>query len=131
MSNEGRVYFGLIGDNFEPDELTNFLGLKPSKAKKKGNPIPKKSYWQVSTETIEGEVIDIYKMSSALLKTIKPYTKKIIEAKQRFQLEAYLQVVLWITTDETKSTPIIGFETDVIEFLNDVKASVDIDTYRN
>ncbi|WP_339135777.1 MAG: DUF4279 domain-containing protein [Candidatus Electrothrix sp. GW3-4] len=131
MSNEGRVYFGLIGDDFDPKELTEFLGINPSKAKKKANPIPKKSYWNLSSDTVKGEIVDIYKMSSSLIKTIKPHTKEIIEAKQKFNLEAYLQVVLWITTDETKSTPIIGFEDDVIEFLYKVKASIDIDTYRN
>ncbi len=121
----------MIGDDFDPDELSNFIGLAPTKAKKKAYPIPKKTYWQLSTETVENEIVDIYKMSSSLIKTIKPYTEKIIEAKQKFNLESYLQVVLWITTDESKSTPIIGFETDVIDFLHEVQASIDIDTYRN
>lgn len=131
MTNKGEVYFGLIGDDFEPKELSDFLKLEPSKAKKKGIPTPKNSYWKLSTGIVEGDILDIYKMSSSLIKTIQPYTKKIIEAKERFQLEAYLEVVLCITTDEAKSTPVIGFDSSVIKFLHDVKASIDIDTYRN
>jgi hypothetical protein len=40
-------------------------------------------------------------------------------------------VVLWIDQDETKSMPAIGFEHAVIDFLNAVGGTIDIDTYRN
>jgi len=48
-----------------------------------------------------------------------------------FALTCVLQVVLWIDQDETKSMPAIGFEHDVIDFLNTVDGMIDIDTYRN
>ena len=61
----------------------------------------------------------------------KPSQVKLSALRQQFKVEAVLQVVLYITTDETKSTPAIGFEPEVISFLNAVGASVDIDTYLN
>ena len=46
-------------------------------------------------------------------------------------VEAVLEVVLWITMDETKSTPAIGFDADVLSFVVAVGATIDVDTYRN
>ena len=63
--------------------------------------------------------------------TLGPYADRIIEAKQALGLEAILEVVLTITTDETKSTPAIGFDSNVIDFLHRVGASIDVDTYRS
>lgn len=131
MTNECEVYFGLNGNDFDPNDLSNILGIKPTRAKKKAEPNPKKSYWHLSSGIIVNDIIDVYKMSSDLIVQLQPYKEKIIEAKSKFDLDAYLEVVLWITSDESKSTPIIGFDSEVIQFLNDIKATIDIDTYRN
>ncbi len=129
--NEGEVYFGLIGDGFEPDAITKFLGIDPTRAKAKGEPRPKKSFWIISSGNVEAEIVDIYKLSSTLIEKIKPLKDKINLAKKQFNLESYLEVVLRISTDESISTPSVGFDSDVIEFLHEVGASIDIDIYRN
>jgi Domain of unknown function (DUF4279) len=131
VTNEGEVYFALYGDEFDPDDVTNLIGLEPTTTKRKGSPIPKFTSWAISTGKLENDVIDVYDMSSALVSKLSPHAAKIIEAKRQFGLEATLQVVLRITTDATKSTPAIGFEREVISFLNSVGASIDVDTYRN
>jgi len=46
-------------------------------------------------------------------------------------LHAVLEVVLWISWDDSIPTPAIGFERSVIEFLFKTGAVIDIDTYRN
>ena len=38
-TNEGRVYFALDGDDFEPDQLTEFLGMTPTSIMRKGSKI--------------------------------------------------------------------------------------------
>ena len=131
MTNEGEVYFGLIGGDFDPKEMSDFLGIEPTKAKKKGKPRPKMSYWCISSGKVVGEIVDVYQMCTDLLKIVKPYKEKIILAKEQFQVDAYLEVVLWISTDESISTPAIGFDSEVIQFLNEVGAAIDVDTYRN
>jgi hypothetical protein len=131
MTNEGEVYFGLIGGDFDPTEMTSFIGIEPTKAKKKSEPIPKMSYWRVSSGKIVGEIVDVYQMCTDLLKIIKPYKEKFILAKEQFHVDAYLEVVLCISTDESISTPAIGFDNEVIQFLYEVGAAIDIDTYRN
>lgn len=131
MTNEGRVYFALKGDNFEPDEVTRMVGIQPTSVRRKAEPTPKHSTWEVSTPKIEDEVIDVYEMSSALIAKLQPFAPEIAAAMQRFKLTAVLQVVLRMTMDDSKSTPAIGFDSRVIAFLSEVGATIDVDTYRN
>ena len=131
MTNEGRVYFALYGGDFDPDEVTRVVGLEPTSIRRKAEPIPRHSSWEVSTAKIEDEIIDVYEMSSSLVALLQPHAEQIAAVKQQLKLEAVLEVVLWITTDDSKSTPAIGFDSNVIAFLNRVGATIDIDTYRN
>jgi hypothetical protein len=107
------------------------VGMEPTSVRRKAEPTPRHSSWEVSTAEIENDIIDIYDMSSTLVALLQPHAKQIAAAKQQFKLDAVLEVVLWITTDDSKSTPAIGFDSNVISFLNMVSATIDIDTYRN
>ncbi len=129
--NEGEVYFKLIGDDFDPDEITRLVGLQPTRTNRKGKLRAKFDAWCYSSGKVIDEVIDIYEMSSRLIEILEPKTSVILEAIERFRLSAELQIILWITMDDSKSTPAIGFESETIAFLNSVGASIDIDTYRN
>ena len=131
MTNEGRVYFALYGKDFDPDEVTRLVGIEPTATRRKADPKLKHSIWEVSSDHIKDDVIDIYEMSSALVARLKPCVEKIAGVKKQLGCEAVLEVVLWITTDGSKSTPAIGFDPEVISFLNAVGASIDVDTYRN
>jgi hypothetical protein len=131
VTNEGEVYFCLYGKNFEPSEVTRLLGLEPTSVRREASPIPKHSSWNLSSGVIKNDLIDVYELSSALVSLLIPHAERICVAKRDMNLEAVLQVVLWITIDETKSTPAIGFEPEVISFLSAVGASIDVDTYRN
>jgi hypothetical protein len=128
--NEGEVYLRLFGDDFDPDEVSKVIGINPIRARRKGEPTPKYSYWDYSTGTVEDEVVDVYEMSSSLVTTLDQYADNIIKAMNVFNLQAVLEVVLTITPDDSKSTPAIGFESEVISFLHKVGATIDIDTYR-
>jgi hypothetical protein len=132
MTNKAEVYFALYGSEFAPEEATRRIGLEPTSIKRKGEPKTRKhSFWQISAGRIEGDIIDIYEMSSALVAQLAPCAEKIASTRQELGLEAVLEVVLWISTDESKSTPAIGFDHAVISFLQKVGATIDIDTYRN
>lgn len=128
MPNEGRVYFGLFGDDFDPDSLS--IGVAPTKTARKGSPIPKQSSWIFSGEKVQSELIDVYEMSSSLIDALKPRAHRIIEAMATHHLEAVLEVVLTITPDDSVSTPAVGFDSTVISFLNQVGASIDVGIYR-
>lgn len=128
--NEGYVYFGLRGDDFDPAEVSAIVGIKPTLAKRKGSPLPKISYWQYGTERQKAELIDVSDLSSRLIKDLSPHVDGILKAKKQFNLEAVLEVVLTVSPDDSVSTPAIGFEKDVIDFLHKVGGTIDIDTYR-
>ena len=134
MMNSGRVYFSLRGE-FVPAELTEAIGIKPTSAQMAGERIAGKlakySMWDYSTEEVEGEVVDVYDLSSKIVKDLVPHADRIAAEVRKRDLAAALEVVLWISMDEEVSTPIIGFDTDVINFLHHVGATIDIDTYRN
>jgi len=128
VSNEGKVYFGLFGSDFDPESLS--IGVAPTKTTRKGIPIPKHSSWIYSGEKERGDVIDVYKLSSSLVAALQPHTHNIREAIRKHKLEAVLEVVLTITPNDSVSTPAVGFDSNVIAFLNEVGASIDVDIYR-
>nr|WP_250647782.1 DUF4279 domain-containing protein [Sessilibacter corallicola] len=134
-NNEGRVYFAFDGDDFNPQEITEFLGLEPTNIKRKGSKIPGKlpnmSSWELSTERIVKEHIDIFKMSAQIVSVLQPKLDLIIAAKTLFKVEPRFQIVLTFSGNEEHSTPAIGFEVETIEFLGAIGAFVDIDTYKH
>lgn len=134
-TNKGRLYFALRGNNFNPDELTEALGISPTNIIREGtklkNTTRKFSFWEISTDEICAEVIDIYDMADEILQQLLPKKKQIVEMIQKHNLTPFLQVVLWISINDEISTPAIGFNPDVITFLGDINGYIDIDTYRN
>jgi hypothetical protein len=129
--NEGEVIFRLLGDDFDPDRITSLVGINPTKIKRKKTTTSNFCSWEFSSGKIVNEYLDIYEISSKLVEELTPKSEKIADAVKEFNLTTILQIVLWITTDDSKSTPVIGFEKETISFLNKVNASIDIDTYRN
>jgi len=130
--NEGEVYFALTCDrDFDPAIVTAALGIEPTRTSRKAEPTPKLSGWYLSSGEIISEVIDVFEMSTTLVARLIPKTPEIKRLMAEHGLGAHLEVVLWITMDDTKSTPAIGFDPTTIHFLSAVGAYVDIDTYRN
>ena len=134
-TNEGRVYFALDGNDFDPDDVTNFLGIEPTSIKRKGSRIPGKvpvnNSWELCTDQIVDEYIDIYKMSGDIISQLIPIQELILKAIDRFDLSPRFQVVLWFSADSEQSTPAIGLEKEAVCFLGKVGALIDIDTYRH
>ena len=134
-TNEGKVYFALDGDDFDPDKLTEFIGIKPTSVIRKGSKIPgkipKMNSWRLSTENIVNECIDVFEMTKEIVNKLKPLKHLIIQAKDRFKVSPRLEVVLWFSMNEKHSTPIIGFEVDTVKFLGEIGAFIDIDTYKH
>lgn len=131
--NEGYVYFGLRG-TFDPDAMTLRLGITPTSSCAQGakNPqrgLPKTSQWEVSTERIVAEYIDVYELADQIVSKLEGNAVQIKDAIAVFDLYAVLEVVLYFSTDDEVSTPAIGFSNRVLAFLADVNASIDIDTY--
>ena len=136
MANIGEVYFAMYGDDFDPADVSIYVGCAATDVRCKGQrrpdvPLPRYSSWAVSTGRVEADVINVYEMSEQLVEQLLPFVHKLAEAKTVFNLRAVFQVVLWIDQNEDASMPAIGFDPSVIQFIHMVGAKIDIDTYRN
>ncbi|MBZ8182596.1 DUF4279 domain-containing protein [Oscillatoria salina] len=134
-TNECYVYFALDGEDFEPNDVTDYLNIKPTSVRRKGERVAgiihRSSSWKLSTQKIINEIIYVDEMASEVIKILKPKINQINEIAEKLNLSARLEVVLWITTDDTQTTPAISFNVNNLKFLSNVNAYIDIDTYRN
>lgn len=120
--------------NFHPSEVTDRIGIKPTSAEMKHEKCPERgiarcSHWHYSIDYNEKGLLDVYEFSDAIISDLQPYRDRIGKVVEEMKLNATLQIVLSISTDDSIETPILGFNKGVIEFLASVGASIDIDTY--
>lgn len=129
MTNEGEVYFRLFCHETDPIIISNEIGIKPTSIKHKAHPIPRHSEWIYSSGKINNDYIDVYQLATSIVSDLEPYADDIKAVKDKYAIEAVLEVVLTFSNDDSVSTPAIGFDSEVIQFLNYVGATIDIDTY--
>lgn len=129
------MYFAFDGEDFNPDDITDYLGIEPTDISRKGERIPDKvpryNSWKLSTKNIVNEIIDVDELASQVIDQLRDKVDLINEIRNKFTVSTRLEVVLTITTDDTQSTPAVGFEVDNICFLAKVSAYIDIDIYRS
>jgi len=129
-SNEARAHFSLMGYHFNPDHVTQFLGLQPTSvdASGAGSDLskPALSSWELSTETVTGD-IDVYKLVDDLVKQIEPSKDKIMEVCKSQNLSPRIGVVLVLSVDKNENVPEVGFGARTIRFLSEIGAFINID----
>ena len=128
------VYFALTGDDFDPQEITDYLGIEPSEKWKKGdkgkyNPLLKYSSWKLSTEKGKG-YIEIDKLVNEIVELLFDKIEKINKLKQKLKLNSVLEIVMDIDINPEQSTPALGHNLKTIEFLYKTQTETDIDIYR-
>lgn len=129
-SNQVRAYFALLGYHFNPDDITQRLGLAPTSVNAAGAysglDKPVISAWELSTETASGEV-DVFALSDSLVKQLEPLKDKIIEVCKSHNLSPRLGVVLTMSTDQAAPSPEVGFGARTIRFLADTGAFIEVE----
>jgi len=129
-SNEARVHFTIAGYHFNPDDVTQHLGIRPTSIDAAGarSPLDKPvlSAWELSTATVSDD-IDVYKMTDDLIKQIEPAKDKIIEICKKMNLSPRISVVLTLSVDKAESAPDFGFGARTIRFLADIGAFINVD----
>lgn len=129
MTNTAEVYFALHGAVLDPDDVTRIVGLEPTSVTRRADPRPKYSTWTVSSGKVQKDFVDVCNMSAVLVSRLSPFSEKLALARSQLNAEAVFNVVLSITTDDSKPTPAIGFDSNVLQFVVAVGATIDIDTY--
>ena len=136
MSSKSYIYFGIHGE-FDPDLLAAEIGVKPTMSMAKHARVPEKQlprhsllrFAQTYADDSAG-FTDIYELSESVYRQLKDYKKQIASAVKVHSVEATFQVVLYFPVSDDISTPAIGFSKEVVAFIAEVGASIDIDTYR-
>ena len=129
-SNAARVHFTLAGYHFNPDVITQHLGIKPTAVDASGARSelnkPVLSSWELSTETVT-DSIDVYKLTDDLIKKIEPVKDKILEICKSHNLSPRLNLILILSIDKTESVPDVGFGGKTVRFLADIGAFINVD----
>ena len=135
--NECYLYFALTGHGFDPDAVSAALNLAPTRAVYEGSStgmgsrILGYSSWQYGTPVLRGsDVFRLDEIADELIAPLLPVQDNIAELAKAHRLEAYLMVVLTVSTDERDSTPAIGFSPRVISFCHAVGARIEFDIYQ-
>ncbi len=130
VSNKARAHFTLAGYHFNPDHVTQHLGIQPTSIDASGASSdlnkPKLSSWELSTETVTDD-IDVYKLTDELIKKIEPVKDKILEICKSHNLSPRIGVVLVLSVDKGETVPDVGFGARTIRFLSEIGAFIIID----
>lgn len=127
------VYFALKGDDFNPQDITNRLGLEPTASWRKGdegkyNPSLKYACWEISTNR-EKYTFDINLLIHEIIAKLKDKMDVIRDLKREYDLCSVLEIVMYVDVNPDELTPILGHDFDTIEFLYHTKTTTDVDIY--
>jgi len=132
--NKGRAFFAISGYHFDPEIVTEHLGIQPTSTDasgaKSGLDKPVLSSWEFSTDTLNSETqdLDIYKLiDDELLKKIEPAKDKIIEICKSHNLSPRISIVLTLSIDKDETSPEVGFGARLIKFCAEIGAFVNVD----
>ena len=128
------VYFALTGDNFDPQVVTERLGVFPTEKWKKGEkgkykPTLDYSCWKFSTDK-GTEYLWVNKLVDEIINNLFDKIEIINELKKEFNLHSVLEIVMYIDTNEEESTPALGHDLKTMEFLHRTQTVTDVDIYR-
>lgn len=127
-----ELYISMVAEDFDPNLIGQKLQIAATSQHRKGEPLqfnksPKFSRWNFSSGKIESERPDFYEISKSLLMVLIKRADQILEIKSQLGLEITLQCAIGISQGD--EYPIIGFDSEVINFLAKIGASIDIDVY--
>ena len=129
-SNKGRAYFALMGYHFDPDEVTRALGIQPTavdaSGAKSGLDKPVISSWEISTDTVDGDV-DVFELTDVIIKKLEPIKDKLLKVVEARNLSPRIGVVLTLSVDEGETEPEVGFGARTIRFLGEIGAFINVE----
>lgn len=127
--NSCYTYFAIKGE-FNPDDITERLGLNPSKVwktgDKRGNGTEYDfSYWEFG-------LCDEYQVviENQMKKTLEPLFSKtaiLKEIRKKFDVIYVLEIVPTVYSENT--TPCLAPSMEVIDFCHETRTEIDIDLY--
>lgn len=121
----------LAGYHFNPDDITRQLGIEPTSVNAAGASSgldkPVLSSWELSTDTVATDDVDVYKLTGIIIKQLEPVKEKILQVIKSHNLSPRIGVVLVLSIDKDESVPDVGFGARTIRFLADIGAFINVD----
>ena len=122
------VYFAFYGDAYNPEQITNTLGLNPTTVKHKKDPVPVRTSWKL--QVTSGSSPNFKTSLEELIATLTPLIEEINTLKSELSLETKLMFVMDIDIDPDASMPYFALNHKSIQFLYQTGTSVDFDLYK-
>ena len=127
--NSCYTYFKIVGD-FDPDVITDLLGLVPERSHKIGDTRKNGTKYDFALWTV-GKC-DEYdpEVENQMRKTVSVLLDKIPllrQIKETYDVEFYLEIVPEVYVDDIN--PCLAPSLDVIDFCHETRTKIDIDLY--
>ncbi len=127
MISEIGVAFLLHGENVSPEEITNLVGLQPTRTWRMGDSVQKtllkhkKDGWLLGLP--RKRTINFEEELCSLLDKVEPHRDNIIKARERLNLGSLIRCVAYVSDQ----TPILGFSNKTINRMASLGADFDLD----
>jgi len=128
--NKGRAFFALSGYQFNPDHITQLLGVEPTSTSAagagSGMDKPMISSWELSTDEVSDHV-DVYALTDIITKQIEPIKDKILQVIESHNLSPRIGVVLTLSIDKGEVCPDVGFGARTTRLMAEMGAFMNVD----
>lgn len=123
------VDFSIIGDEFEPNEITKKILLKPNEYYKKGDKSEsnfkrKECCWSINTGYVE--TLYVSELIGELIDKLSKKIDVLVDLKKNYKLIFKFFIVINIIDNEK---PAIYLDKSIIAFANILEAEFDFDIY--
>lgn len=123
------IDFSIIGDDFNPNFITEKLKLEPTEQYRKGeknsrNFVWQETCWSISTDYVE--TLYVSELINRLLEKLSSRKDILIYLKRELNLEFKFFIVINI---ENNVKPAIYLDKRTVEFANAIEAEFDFDLY--
>ena len=122
-----KIYFAIKTevDGFDLNGFKKFLSLDPTKFELKNSrgAIPKCTIWEYSLPEILH--LDLGEELCNMIVTLSPHIEELKSLKANIDVSYTLQIVLY----HGDESPALYFSSEVLEFINSIKAEIDCDMY--
>lgn len=125
-----KAEFIILGDSFEPIDITTKLGLDPTQVWRKGDVTKTPGFtheetcWMISTDFEES--YDVNDQLSQLVELLIDKLPAINDLRNTDKIQCMFLLIINIENNET---PAMYFRHDFLEFLNLIKAELHVDQY--
>lgn len=119
----------VTGGDFDPEEVTNALGIKPTKTWRVGDPIQntllKRKHNGWSFATPRQESLDLGKQIRELLRELEPKFSSIAALRERVGLDVEVSCAVYIYGE----TPSMHLDRETLSMVERLGAEIDFDLY--